>query len=149
MQKIRLITIIFIAGSLFMTSCSKDDNSIDTSDKVNEISSFAQSGTWKVTYFNDSGTDETYHFTGYNFTFGSGGTVTAVNGSATQTGTWSVTSGSSSSSSNKFNLNFSDVEPFDELNDDWDILEYTSAIIKLKDISGGNGGIDYLTYEKN
>ncbi len=149
MKKIRLLTLILIAGSIFLASCSKDDNSLDTSDKVSEISNLAQSGTWKVTYFNDSGNDETYHFTGYSFTFASGGSVNAVNGSAVQSGTWSVTSGSSSSSSNKFILNFSEVEPFDELNDDWDILEYTSSIIKLKDISGGNGGTDYLTFEKN
>lgn len=141
------LSIIILAITLTVSSCSDDDNSDNSPNQATDLNNIAQTGTWKITYFNDSGNDETYHFTGYNFTFASGGTATAVNGSATQTGTWSVTSGSSSS--NKFNLNFSDVEPFDELNDDWDILEYTSSVIKLKDISGGNGGTDFLTFEKN
>jgi hypothetical protein len=34
------------------------------------------------------------------------------------------------------------------LNDDWDILELNNSVIKLIDISGGNGGTDYLTFER-
>ena len=34
------------------------------------------------------------------------------------------------------------------LNDDWHILEQTAKKIKLEDVSGGNGGTDYLTFEQ-
>lgn len=37
----------------------------------------------------------------------------------------------------------------DELTDDWDIISYTDTKIQLVDVSGGNGGTDYLTFEKN
>ena len=37
----------------------------------------------------------------------------------------------------------------DELNSDWHIIEQNSNTIKLEDVSGGNGGTDYLTFIKN
>lgn len=37
----------------------------------------------------------------------------------------------------------------DELTDDWDIISYSATKIQLIDVSGGNGGTDYLTFEKN
>jgi hypothetical protein len=36
----------------------------------------------------------------------------------------------------------------DDLSDDWDIISYTDTEIKLIDVSGGNGGTDYLTLTK-
>ena len=37
----------------------------------------------------------------------------------------------------------------DELEDDWEVIEYSSTQIRLKDVSGGNGGTDYLYLSKN
>ena len=51
-------------------------------------------------------------------------------------------------SHHKLHINFVTTSEFEELNDDWHILEETSAIIRLEDISGGNGGTDYLTFER-
>ena len=48
-----------------------------------------------------------------------------------------------------FNLLFIDPALFQELNDDWDIVELTNTKIRLVDVSGGNGGTDYLTFERN
>ena len=36
----------------------------------------------------------------------------------------------------------------DELEDDWEVIEYSSTQIRLKDVSGGNGGTDYLYLSK-
>ena len=47
------------------------------------------------------------------------------------------------------NLNFGTSNPFDELEEDWDVLEATDDIIRLKDISGGDGTTDFLTFERN
>ena len=33
--------------------------------------------------------------------------------------------------------------------DDYKIIEYSATVIKLKHVSGGNGGTDYLTFTKN
>nr|WP_315147929.1 hypothetical protein [uncultured Flavobacterium sp.] len=48
-----------------------------------------------------------------------------------------------------FNIAFASPATFLELTDDWEIIERTSTVIKLKDVSGGNGGTDYLTFTKN
>ncbi|TBN01411.1 hypothetical protein EYD45_13485, partial [Hyunsoonleella flava] len=100
----------------------------------------------------DSGENETSDFTGYNFSFNSDGSLVATNGTDTLTGTWSVTDDSSSSDDDiDFNIFFPvpDTNDFEDLNDDWDIISYTSTKIELIDISGGNGGTDNLIFEKN
>jgi hypothetical protein len=47
------------------------------------------------------------------------------------------------------NIYFNLTNDFEELNDDWDFITQSSSKIELKDLSGGDGGIDYLTFEKN
>jgi hypothetical protein len=131
---------IFSVLFLVLISCTKSENSI-----VIDTSSTIQQGQWKVTLYNDSGTDETHHFTGFAFTFNANGSVTAVKNTTTVNGTWATRR---DSGQNKFDLNFGNTVPFDELNDDWKILENTSNRIRLEDMSGGGSGTDLLTFEK-
>jgi major membrane immunogen (membrane-anchored lipoprotein) len=130
---------VFVA--ILIGCTNKNDDSLST-DKTNGT---ITQGNWKVEYFNDSGSDETYKFNGYTFTFGSNGTLTATNGSVTQTGTWST---GNDDSQVKLYLTFSGASPFDEITDDWHVTEQSSSIIKLEDVSGGNGGTDYLNFSK-
>lgn len=149
--------LLMLSFSLMSSMCSNDDDRSlnDNSQEIAQIESIAESGTWRITNFNDSGQDYTSDFTGYNFTFASDGTLTASNGTTTLDGTWSITSDSSSSSSSsddiEFNIFFpvSDTNDFEELNDDWDIVSTSATTIELIDISGGNGGTDILTFAKN
>jgi hypothetical protein len=46
-------------------------------------------------------------------------------------------------------LSFTTPANFAEISDDWQVTERTAARIKLQDLSGGNGGTDYLIFEKN
>jgi len=48
-----------------------------------------------------------------------------------------------------FNIFFASPPDFEDLSDDWDFISHTSTKIELIDMSGGNGGTDYLTFEKN
>ncbi|PHS68100.1 MAG: hypothetical protein COB12_01995 [Flavobacterium sp.] len=138
-------------------SCSTtDDNNVDDSSSgdnstANQIENTAQTGTWRITYFYDSDHEETNSFSGYNFTFNSDGSLIAVNGNTTITGSWSITDSSSSSSDDDhhFNIFFASPNDFEELSDDWEIISTSDTKIKLTDVSGGNGGIDFLTFEKN
>lgn len=134
-----ILSFFFIIISLI--SCTKS-NSTSTSDS--NTSNIISSGTWIVTFYNDNGTDELYHFSGYNFTF-SNGIVTAIKNGATVSGIYNI---KNDDNINKLILDFNTITPFDELNDDWHIQEITFSKIRLQDISGGNGGIDYLTFEK-
>jgi hypothetical protein len=49
----------------------------------------------------------------------------------------------------KLVLSFATPANFVEISDDWQVIERTDSRIKLQDLSGGNGGTDYLTFEKN
>ncbi len=144
-------TILLLATTsiLSMTACKKEDN--PKSDTVAGVTNLATDGTWKVTYFFDD-SDETTNFTGYNFTFGNDNVLTASNGSNSYTGTWSVTdSNSDDDNLNElhFNVAFSTPVNFEDLTDDWNFVEKTETLMKLSDVSGGNGGTDFLTFEKN
>jgi len=118
------------------------DNS--TTDPVDptELEQALTDGVWYVTYFFDD-FDETADFNGYEFSFFADNTAQATNGSNTVPGSWSL----SGSSTPDLILNFGDDDPFDELDEDWDIIEATNEIIRLRDESG-DGSIDYLTFER-
>lgn len=144
---------LFIFGiSLCLCSCSSDEDDTNNSSIQNEIEKNVESGTWKITSFIDSGTDETNDFAGYNFTFNDSGVLNANNGTNDYNGTWSITDSNSNDDSQDdldFNINFNLTNDFEDLNDDWDLVSQSPVKIELIDISGGNGGTDYLTFEKN
>jgi hypothetical protein len=48
-----------------------------------------------------------------------------------------------------FIISFASPANFRELSEDWEILSRTASKIKLKHVSGGNGGTDLLTFEEN
>lgn len=109
------------------------------------------SGKWFITLFFDN-EDETYLFADYNFTFNSNGSATASSGSNTVNGSWYI---SSSSSGLKLSLDFGDDNPFDELEEDWKVLDFNNNQIRLRDgsdlltfsrtpYSGGNGNVQLL-----
>ncbi|WP_426431980.1 hypothetical protein ACPX19_05510 [Winogradskyella sp. HB-48] len=125
----------------FESDCQSSDNVNDAA-----LVSALTSGDWYITYFFDD-SDETADFADYVFNFASDNTATATNTSGTTNGAWSTTSGDNTELG--LNLNFGTGIPLDELADDWDVLEVTNEIIRLKDISGGDGSEDFLTFERN
>lgn len=152
-KKIALIPFLSVVFFMNMAStCSDDDSSSSSSDPTPVINTVT-SGTWRVTYYFDTDSDETSDFAGYNFTFGSSNVLTATNGTNTYTGSWSVTNDDSDddspSSDLDFNILFSAPANFEDLSDDWNIVSRTDTKIELIDVSGGSGGTDYLTFEKN
>jgi hypothetical protein len=58
-------------------------------------------------------------------------------------------SGGTSSGDIDFNIFFASPVDFSELSEDWDIITNTGTKIELIHVSGGNGGTDLLTFEKN
>ena len=155
-MKAKLIFLNLFAVLLVAVSCDSNDDPADMQADINaaELQSAAQDGQWRITYYFDSDKEETSDYTGYVFTFGADGTVTASNGTTEVDGTWSVTDSSSSDDDSfddsdvDFNLFFASPPNFEELTDDWDIMEYSANRIRLIDVSGGDGSTDYLTFEK-
>jgi hypothetical protein len=144
MKRIQMmaITMALVLGSF--TSCTK--NSTDNTVTSTATSTILLQGTWKITYFSDSGTDETAMFNGYIFTFVTGGSVSAINGSLVSNGSWTTYN---DDSQNKLSLDFGvTTAPLANLKHDWNIIEKTSIKISFQDISGGTGKTAYLTFEK-
>ena len=143
MKKIFALATIFIA--LGLTSCKKDEPSTSNITTSN-VTTTVSAGTWRVTYYWDTNRDETANFNGFNFTFGTSNLVSASNGILNINGTWST---ANDNSKVKLILAFTTNANFIEISDDWHVIERTETKIRLQDVSGGNGGTDYLTFEKN
>lgn len=143
MKKSMSVLLLLVLSVFSLTSCSKDD---PPAISAGNVSNTVTAGTWRITYYFDTNLEETSSFAGYNFTFGSGGVLTAVKSGTTLTGTWS--SGTDDSKT-KLILLFSSPADFVEISDDWEVIEMTDTIIKLRDVSGGNGGTDLLTFQRN
>ena len=151
-KQIKFRFLICLTSLLTIVSCTnkKDDTSSNTTQTT--IKTNVQSGTWRITKFIDSGTDETNHFAGFNFTFNSSGVLNANDGTTNYDGNWTITDSNSNDDSQDdldFNINFNLTNDFEDLNDNWDFISQSSTKIALIDVSGGNGGTDYLTFEKN
>lgn len=146
-QFFAITAVLILMASLY--ACSSDQIERLQTDIQNDV----ERGTWRITKFIDSGVDELSDFAGYSFTFNEDGSVTATLDNNTHTGTWSVTRDISDDSDDDlndldFNLSFTAPEFFQELTDDWDIISQSNTRIELLDVSGGNGDVDYLTFEK-
>ena len=112
---------------------------------ADSLRSIVGGGTWQVTDYEDSGVDETADYAGHDMVFSASGTITVDDAGTTYTGTWSVTSDSSTPD---LVLSFTGQDDWDDLSDDWDIVSYTADRIELIDVSGGGGGTDRLTLER-
>ena len=140
--------LISIALGTFITGCSKsdDDPANSTGVTVAGVQNSLQAGTWRITYFWDTDHDETNNFSGYHFTFFTTGSIMAMNTTEHIQGTWSV---GTDDSKVKLNIAFTSPPNFAELTEDWQVIENTPTRVKLQHISGGYGGTDFLTFEKD
>jgi hypothetical protein len=125
----------------FKNNCSGNGN-VDDSALVNALTN----GDWYVTYFFDD-TDETADFADYVFNFASDNTATATDSNGTVNGIWSTSSGDTTPLA--LNLNFGSTFPLEELQEDWDVIEVTDDIIRLRDFDDDDGSEDLLTFERN
>lgn len=147
MKKLKLISILSLL--LFVSiSCNDDDD--DASNQVSnpsEITTTVTDGTWIVTLFKEDDIIQTSNFSDYSFTFAVNGELSATNGVITQSGDWSTYTDSGYT---KLDIMFTALDgPFEEISEDWNVISRTATKIELKHVSGGDGSIDYLTFEKD
>ncbi len=96
------------------------------------LSGVITEGTWKVALYDDNGENKTSDYEGFTLTFSNSGTVQVTNGSVNLEGTWSEIT---NDGKQKALLDFGSNEPFDEFNDDWEIVDATDTRVELKDDS--------------
>lgn len=158
MKKLKKLSLVLMAlTGLVFVSCESSDDSNGLNDMVNaeQVKSTVTSGSWRVALFEEDGVDETNDFSDYTFVFESDGRLIADNGETSVSGAWSITSDSNSSDDDSssdddvdFNIFFASPANFAELSEDWDIVSFSNSRIELKDVSGGDGSIDRLVFEK-
>lgn len=134
----KTILLSLLVTVLATESCKKDSTTTPI------INTTVQQSTWKITLLSLNGVDQTSHYTDYQFTYTSSGSVTATKTGSTVTGTWSS---GFDDSKEKLILMFS-ANPFLELNEDWEVVSQSSTFVSLRHISGGGGGTDLLNFTK-
>lgn len=129
------VTVFALLGFGLLAGCAKKQT-------IKSVENDMIEGSWKVTLFEEDGVNETSDYSGYTFTFNDDGTVKAV-GATTVNGNWS-------NYKDDDHVDFDLVlpVPLDDLSDDWEITNNSSSILELKDVSGGDGSVDYLTFKK-
>lgn len=133
MKKVALFTILSI---ILLMGCSKKKT-------IKSVESDMIEGSWKVSFFEEDGQNETSDYSGYVFTFKSDGSVKAISGATVVNGTWSTYK-----DDDHVDFDLLLPAPLDDLTDDWDIINNTSSTLELKGVSGGDGSVDYLTFTK-
>ena len=146
MKKLKLISILSLL--LFVSiGCSDDDDTSTQVSNPTEITSTVTDGQWVVTLFKEDDVVQTSNYSGYSFTFDADGSLSATNGVTTQSGDWSTYTDSGYT---KLDIMFTAIDgPFEEISEDWNVISKTATKIELKHVSGGDGSIDYLTFEKD
>lgn len=130
-------TFLLLLGAALLGACSsRSDNNPGA----------VPAGTWRVTLFSERGDDETGDFSGYVFTFSSGGAATAVRSGSSKPGTWSL-----NSNNTRFDIDFGEKtdanKPLGELTDNWKVLAITGTEIRLTDDNASSE--EFLTFTKN
>lgn len=99
---------------------------------------------WYVSYCYKGNNDETSDYNGYHFNFYANGTSKAIKNATQINGDWTKYQ---DGNKQKLDLSFSG-DTLEYMEEDWDIVEYTTTLIRLKNTSGGGTKIDYLYLTK-
>lgn len=124
----------------------RNPNSGGSNEDVNVFIQNLVNGTWFVSLYKEEGTDGTANYSGYEFTFFTNSSVTAVGPTGTINGFWQIEE-EDNELAITFNFDSASNEHFEDLNDDWMVLASSSIMVRLGDDSGGTE--DLLTFEKN
>lgn len=130
------VGIIAVLGLLVFSACEKNR-------VVRQVDRDIVEGSWKVSLFKEDGVDETSDYSDYVFEFDKSGTVSAVRTGSTVSGTWET---QKDDDHVDFSLNM--AMPLEDLTDVWEVTGNSESTLELRDVSGGDGHVDYLTFKK-
>ena len=113
-----------------------------TQNDVEIIKDYIASSSWGVDNYTTDGVNQTATYNDFIIEFNfETGIVVANKSQDVIEGTWSVILDGNKM---KLILDFGEVVPFDELSEDWEVLEYYENVVQLKNVSGGDGSITTL-----
>lgn len=127
-------------------NCDEDDDNDHNDDDADDTALIAVliDGGWEITYFFDEA-DETSAFENFIFTFNADGTALATDGVSSVNGTWESYGDDGIL---ELEFDFGEETPFEDIHEDWELVEFSNYIIKLRDVSGEDGSVSTLVFEK-
>lgn len=150
-----LIAISIVLFAMVIISCSNDNSNANDAGTMDAdaVKNAVISGDWQISYYFDTDKEETLEYAGFVFNFNLDGSLIATDGSTALSGAWSITVSDNGTDDLRdddvdFNILFASPVKFEKLTDDWEIKTYSANKIELIDVSGGNGGTDFLTFQK-
>lgn len=123
-------------------------NNCGTVPTPSSLTNVLTSGSWHISYYFYEDHDETYEYTGYNFTFRPNGESRVVKNSVITEGDWDI---NDSGMLDRLDLHF-DGSALHDLETNWDVQEFTATYIRLRCQYSGGGGTQhysYLSFTKN
>ena len=120
-----------------LDNCSENTNT--TLDFVQVLSN----GAWKISYFYHD-EEQTTVYSGYQFSFKSDYTVVASKSGISKTGTWSI---KTNNGEREFKIDF-DADPLKELEENWEVFEFSTSELRFRDPSDNSLETDYLYFTK-
>ena len=99
-------------------------------------------GTWYVSKFMDSGTDETYIFEEYTFVFNTNGELTATCIYGTTIGSWYAED--DDDGTDEFRIALGNVAPLDKLSKRWHIRSESSTEVEFYDDDNSDEEVTFM-----
>jgi len=115
-------------------------------DENNELVDILNEGTWLIANFTDDGENYTSEYNDFIFDFKEDFSVTATKGEDVVNGTWLVINDEGKL---KLELDFGEIIPFDELNDDWLVVEIENLRVEVNDLDDDGNEESNLVFERN
>lgn len=125
----KLLWALFPVIGILFSSCGAEEDVANP----NTVTDIVTTGKWKVNTYIESNQDHTSDFAGYTLSFSRNGTVTAVKGVETYTGSWSE-----DKILHRITFNFSNPTPeLDRINNQWGVADVRAALVNLSDSDTG------------
>ncbi|MBT8317734.1 MAG: hypothetical protein HKP59_08900 [Lutibacter sp.] len=115
-------------------------------DENSELVDILKEGTWIVANFTDDGENYTNEYHDFVFDFKENFIVTATKNDDVVNGTWAVIYDDGKL---KLELDFGETTPFDELNDDWVVVEIENLRVEVNDLDDDGNEESNLVFERN
>lgn len=122
-------------------SCVENDNPTENIADTNSFLEATQNERWVISKFVEEGRDLTTNYVGYTFLFAQDRKLSVENKSELSQGTWRI---QRDENIPELYLQFVNNRLLEELNEDWEIVEFSSTQISL--IEADDAGIDTLIF---
>ena len=127
-------------------SCEKEEeknDNVNTQVNLEQLRNTVIASQWQISQFTQNGADETANYSAYRLEFADDDIVTISNDTLSSTGFWDL---DRNENGVNFQLNFNNQPDFEEFQQDWELIDYSSTLVELK--KEDSIAIDYFTLDK-